>query len=269
MKKYLIEIAKVTFKGGLRDKVLITLIVISILCFLLIVPSISSLSMRQVREVSVSLSLSIISFVSLVLTIFISVNLVYKDMEKRYSQFIISTPVTRDTYIIGKFLGLFLIIGFSILVLSMFSISGIFIASRLYESQLPMLWGNYAISILFEFISLMIVASVAILFSSFSTNVFLPLFATIGSYIIGNSTQMVMDYIKSPYGRELPSLSIYISKFAYYIFPNLSAFDLKVNSIYSIPLSINHLSISFLYGLLYIIIILSLSVIIFHHRELI
>lgn len=268
MIKNISEINYITFKGGIRDKVFITLVVISILSFLLLIPSISSLSMRQVREVAVSLSLSLVSFVSLVLTIFIAINLVYKDMEKRYLNYIISTPITREYYILGKYFGLFTIIGFCILVLSLFSVIGITIASKLYESRTPMLWSNYFMSIFFDFISLMIIASISLLSSSFSTNIFVPLFVTIGTYIVGNTTQMVMDYIKSPYGKELPLISIYLSKLAYYLFPNLTAFDIKVKAIYGIPLSFNYIIVTFLYGIVYIVIILSLTVLIFRKKEI-
>lgn len=263
-----LEIAGVTFKGGVRDRVFITLVIVSILCFVILVPSVSSLSMRQVREVAVSLSLSIISFVSLILTIFLGVNLVYRNIERRFAHSVISLPVSREKYILGKFIGLFSIMGSGLIIMSVFSVVGITIASKLYQSDIPMLWENFIAAVFFEFIILIIISSISIFFSSFSTNLFLPLFATIGTYIIGNVTQPVMDYINSPYGERLPMSSIYISTIVYYIFPNLSAFDLKFNAIYSRPISPMYMVTAIAYAALYIIIILSLSALIFRKREL-
>ncbi len=264
----ILEIAKITFKGGMRDKVFITLLAVSILCFIILVPAISSLSMRQPREVSVGLSLSIISFVSLILTIFLGVNLVYRDMERRFAHPVISMPVSREAFILGKFLGLSGIIGSGVAILSAFSLIGITIASRLYQSSIPMSYENFIAAVFFEFIALIIVASASILFSSFSTNLFLPLFATVGVYIIGNVTQAVMDYINSPHGTKLPSPSIYLSKTAYYIFPNLTALDFKFNAIYSLPTSPAYMLTVLSYAILYIIIVLGISVLIFRRREL-
>ncbi|MFA4828048.1 MAG: ABC transporter permease subunit [Thermodesulfovibrionales bacterium] len=263
-----LEIAGVTFNGGVRDRVFITLVIVSILCFVVLVPSVSSLSMRQVREVAVSLSLSIISFVALILTVFLGVNLVYRDIERRFAHSVISLPVSREKYIFGKFIGLFSIIGSGLIIMSVFSVIGITIASKLYQSDIPMLWGYFTAAVFFEFIMLIIISSISIFFSSFSTNLFLPLFATIGAYIIGNVTQPVMDYINSPYGQKVPVSIVYISKLAYYIFPNLSAFDLKFNAIYSRPVSPMYMVTAIAYAALYIIIVLGLSMLIFRRREL-
>lgn len=266
--KTVLEIARITFKGGLRDKVFITLIVISLLCFLILVPTVSSLSMRQVREVAVSLSLSIVSFISFVLTVFLGTNLVYMDIERKFTYSVISLPVSREEYIIGKFLGLSSIVGVAIVILSLFSSFGISIAAQIYPSSLPMLWENFLVAVFFEFIILIIVAAICILFSSFSTNLFVTLFATLGFYLVGNATQTVMDYVKSSYGKSLPQVSIYLSRIAYYIFPNLSVLDFKFYAIYSLPVPPGYMFTVLSYALLYTFIVLGSSLLIFRRREL-
>lgn len=262
------EISKITFKGGIRDKVFITLIIISLISFLFVVPSISSMSMRQVREVSVGLSLTIISFISLILTIFLGINLVYRDMDRRFVHFTLSMPIGRDEYIIGKFMGLCAIIGTGFLILSLSSTIGITISSNIAKSGAVMAWENFIAALFLDFLSLVIIASISTLFSAFSTSIFLPLFASLGFYIAGNSIQTVSEYIKSSYGENLPFLSVLISKIAYYILPNLTAFDLKFNAIYGIPLSFGYLLSVIGYGLIYIVIIMSLTILIFRGREL-
>ncbi len=261
-------IAKVTLTGGRRDKVFITLIFISVISFLAVIPAASSLSMRQVREVAVNLSLSTISFVSLVLTVFFGVHLIYRDMEQRFVHAVLPLPISRGSYLIGKFLGLSAILAIGLTILSLFSSIGILIASATYKSQIPMLWENYVAAVFFEYLELLILASFAVFFSSFSTTVFLPLFSTVSVYIIGNVTQSVAEYIASPYGQKLPRFSIYISKAVYYIFPNLTAFDLKAKAIYSLRMSFSDLSFIFLYAVLYILIILSASLLVFRRREI-
>ncbi|MEW6067188.1 MAG: ABC transporter permease subunit [Nitrospirota bacterium] len=263
-----LEVARITFKGGIRDKIFITLLVVSILCFIILVPAISSLSMRQVREVSVSMSLSIISFISLVLTVFLGVNLVYRDIERRFSHSVISMPISREAYILGKFLGLSAIIGAAVIILSFFSSIGIIITSTFYKSTIPMLWENFLAAIFFETFILVIVAAISIFFSSFSSNIFLPLFATIGFYVIGNVTQAVMDYIQGTSGKNLPAMSVYISKIAYYIFPNLTALDFKFNAIYGLSISPVYIVMIFLYAIFYTAIVIGISLLIFRKREL-
>lgn len=262
------NILGITFVGGRRDKVFLTLVIISVLFFLAIVPSVSALSMRQVREVASGLSLSIISFISLVLTIFLGVNLVYRDIERKFVNTVLSLPVSRESYILGKFLGLSSIIAAAMLILSFFASAGIVIASAIHKSQGTMPWSTFALAVFFEYMSLLVIASFSIFFSSFSTNMFLPLFATIAVYVIGNVTQPVMDYITGPYGQKLPAISIYVSKAVYYIFPNLSAFDMKFKAIYSLPIALKDVFSVFSYAVIYTVIIISFSVLIFRKRDM-
>lgn len=267
MKKAL-ELAKVTFIGGVRDKVFITLIIISFLCFMIFIPAASSMSMRQVREVAVSLSLSVISIVSLVLTVFLGVNLVYRDIEKRTAHSIIALPVSRESYIVGKYLGLLGIVGTGLFILSVCAAAGVLVASGIGRASLPMLWENYLAALFFEFIVLSITAAVSVFFSTFSTNVFIPLFATLGVYVIGSASQAVMDYLKSPNGGDLPAVTHYLCQAAYYVFPNLAAFDFKFHAIYSMAMEPGVMAFVAAYGLLYVSGVIGLSMIAFRKREL-
>jgi len=54
----------------------------------------------------------------------------------------------------------------------------------------------------------------------------------------------------------------------YYILPNFSAFDLKVNAIYGLPLAVSGLLLSIGYALVYGGIILALAAMIFARREM-
>jgi ABC-type transport system involved in multi-copper enzyme maturation permease subunit len=224
--------------------------------------------MRQVQEVAVSLSLSIISFVSLILTVFLGVNLVYRDIEKRLAHTVVSLPISRESYLVGKFIGLLWIVGAGMVLLSLFSVGGITIASLIHPSSVPMRWENFVAAVFFEYLALSIVASFAVFFSSFSTNIFLPLFATIGMYVAGGVTQTVMEYLRTSYAKDLPAASMYLSKVAYYIFPNLSAFDLKFHAIYNLELSVPAMATTFLYAVLYITVVVCCSLLVFRKREL-
>ncbi|MEM4711328.1 MAG: ABC transporter permease [Candidatus Woesearchaeota archaeon] len=268
MYKKVLNFAFITFKGGLRTKLFITVLVLSMIAFLLFIPAFSSLSMRQVREVATSLCLSLISFVSIVLTIFLGINLIYKDLENKIVYFALSQPVSRDIYIIGKYIGLSLIIVVSILILSLSSVICLMIADKLYEADLTIRWFNYFVAIVMESIKTLILGSFVLFFTSFSTNIFLPIFGSIGIYIIGTVIQTVYDYINSIYGKELPYITILISKFAYFILPNLSLYDYKFIAVYNLNISYNILLWSITYGFLYILIMLSIAALIFRKREL-
>ncbi len=73
-----------------------------------------------------------------------------------------------------------MILVLSAAILSGFSIITLLISDSLYEGDLPVNWENYILSIFMEFIKSLVLAGFAMLFSSFSTNLFLPLFGTMG-----------------------------------------------------------------------------------------
>jgi hypothetical protein len=113
-----------------------------------------------------------------------------------------------------------------------------------------------------------VLVSISFLLSSVSTSFFLPVFGTISAFLAGCATQQVYDFIHSPSGRTLSPIVRKAASFFYYVLPNFSAFDLKVNAIYGIPLSVHGLLYTGAYFASYVCITLSLAVIIFVRREL-
>ena len=262
------NLAILTFKGGLRTKVFITLVVLSVFASLIIIPSFASFSMRQVREVATSLSLSMISFVLLVLSLFLGIHLIYRDIEQRITYFTLSLPISREVYLLGKFAGICLILIFSGAILTAFSSLTLLISDRLYGADLPVIWENYFASVLMEIIKTILILAFLMLFSSFSTNVFLPLFGTIGIYIIGNVSQSVYDYIQTAYAKKLPYITVLMTKVVYYLLPNLSLYDYKFYAVYNLKISVGNLFIAMVYWILSMAISLSLALLVFRKREM-
>lgn len=262
------SLSSITFKGGLRTKVFQSLLVISIISFVIIIPSFASFSMRQIREVATSLNLSLISFIMLVLTIFLGVQIFYRDIENRSAHLTLSKPLSRDTFVLGKFSGFVAILGLSVALLTLFSIITLLIADNMYKADLPIRWENYLLSLFMEFVKIILIGSFAVLFSSFSTNLFLPLFGTLGVYIIGSASQSVYDYLQTAYGAKLPAVTVVLVKAVYYILPNLSLFDYKFTAIYNLSVNIGTALYSTLYAVLYITVNLSISIIVFRKREM-
>ncbi|MEK6589217.1 MAG: ABC transporter permease [Nitrospinota bacterium] len=258
----------ITFKGGIRDR---TILGIVLLAFLLLIstPLFSSFSMRQILAVAVDYNLSTISFIGIILSIFAGINLIARDIDRRSIYTVISLPISRSQYLIAKFLGLVFIIIFSLLILTIFGSISILLTSHLYPQDLnsDIHWYKFFLSIFYIILKLIIITSAVFLFTSFTTSPFLPLILSFIFYFIGESTEEVKTFIEG-IGREKTSPIIKaVAQFAYYIFPNLSAFDLKPHAIYGLPLDYRALFFVFLYGIFYTGVILTLSVIIFSRRE--
>jgi Cu-processing system permease protein len=122
--------------------------------------------------------------------------------------------------------------------------------------------------ILFDALKYILLIAVAFLFSTVSTSFFLPVFGTIATFLAGGVTQRVYEYIHSPASKNVSPVVKQIASGLYYLLPNFSAFDLKVNTIYSLPVPVNGLLMTFAYFVVYVGILLSLAAAIFLRREM-
>lgn len=266
--KKILTLAYITFKGGIRDR---TIHGIVILAFLLLIstPLFSSFSMRQVIAVAVDYNLSTISFIGILLSVFAGINLITKDIDRRSIYTVVSLPISRSQYLIAKFLGLMCIIFFSLIILAIFGGISVILTSYLYPQDInsEIYWYKLFLSVFYTGLKLLIITSAVFLFSSFATSTFLPLALSFIFYFIGESTEEVKIFIEGIGKEKISPIVKIIAQFAYYIFPNLSAFDLKPHAIYGLPLDYSNLIYIFFYGIFYTGIILTLSIIIFGKRE--
>lgn len=265
--KNIYTLLSVCLKGALRDRVLHAVLGIALLLFLL-VPALSLFSMRQVQQMAITLSLSVISVVLLVVTTMLGGFSVWRDVERRYTASVMGLPVSRSGYLLGKFTGIATVLFVTAGLLAIVSAGGIFFASTLYPSELPILWENMLVAIVADFCKYTLLSSIALLFSSLSTSFFLPVFGTLAIYLAGNASQGVMEYVSGDYGRTLSFSTKMIVQGLYYVLPNFSAFNFKVQAVYALPLSLEGMCLTFLYFLIYLSVVLSISVWIFGRREL-
>jgi Cu-processing system permease protein len=262
----MLQIFLVTFKGIFRDRVFRGIMMAGIL--FPVIPLASSLSMRQVTELSISLSLSLLSFTLLLLSIFLGGTSLWKDIERRYTFSVLSLPITRASYFLGKFIG---IACFVLLTTVMFGlISGVVIrvAAGIYPPLRPIVWTNVVMAFAFCSMKYILVVALSFLFSAVSTSFFLPIFGAISLFIVGSATQQVYDYLHASTVINVSPVVKNIANTLYYILPNFSAFDLEVNAVYGISLSPTGMVWTCLYFVIYTAVLLTLSAIIFSRREM-
>jgi Cu-processing system permease protein len=258
---------KLTLKWAFRDRLFHAVLVTS-LFLLLLVFVFSSFSMRQVQELSITLSLSFISFILLLLSTLMGASSVWRDIEKRYSDSALGLPLSRTSYIVAKFFGIALFIMLCAAMLWIVACFVINISSATYPSKTPIHWLTIFTAIAADVLKYILLTAVALLFSSLSTSFFLPYFATISIYLAGSASQEVYEYVSGNFGKTLSLPAMWIIKGVYYLIPNFSAFNLKVQAIYGLPLATSGLALTFLYFLIYTSFLLLISVWIFSRRQL-
>lgn len=262
----MLQIIIVTFKGIFRDRVFRGIAICAI--FFLLIPSVSALSMRQVVELSITLTLSLLSVMMLLLSVFLGGSSLWKDMERRYTYSVLGLPVSRTEFLLGKFFGIAAFMLVTSIILGVVGTAVIKYISILYPPLRPVIWPNVLFSILFIVLKYILLVAFAFLLSTVSSSFFLPIFGTLSIFFVGSAAQQVYDFLNSP---SAQNYSPFIKKAVtglYYVLPNLSAFDLSANAAYGVSLSASGVALTIIYFIVYTAIILTVSAMVFARREM-
>lgn len=256
----------ITLKGIFRDRIFQGIMVTAIM--FLSIPYVASLSMRQVAELSITLSLSLISFILLLLSVFLGGTTLWKDIERRYTFSVLSLPLTRSAYLLGRFFGVALFLLLTALLLGAVSLVMVKITAALYPASRQLVWSTIFLSVVLDACKYVLLVAVAMLFSTVSTSFFLPIFGTIAVFLAGSATQQVYDYLHSAAAVHIAPTALWAGNLVYYLLPNFSAFNLKVNAIYSLPLNPGGILLTLGYWVVYLAILLGGAALILGRREM-
>lgn len=243
------------FREAVRDRILYNLI----LFVLLITVSaifLGELTAGQEARVIVNLGLSSILIFGTFISIFVGVSLVWKEIEKKTVYSIFSKPVGRGEFIIGKYLGLCLTLFVNVAVMG----AGVTLA-LLYVNGGGLIGAIWP-AILLIFLELTILTAIAIMFSSFSTPA-LSALLTFFVFVIGHFSASLRDL-----AQEMGSTTARLVFDAiYYLLPNLSHFSFITESSNGMTPPPAMIGGSLLYALIYDLVILTITVVIFSRRN--
>lgn len=260
------NIFKLTISGVLRDRVFI--VIIASICLYLFVPIFSFLNMREIKETSITLSLTLNSFILLLLSILGGVSTIWRDIEKKHLYTLLSHPVSRTGYFLGRFFG-FAFIMLVITVLNFLIAFLLAFASYKISNHIMMpSFYNLFIAFFFSFLKFTMVMAFCFLFSTFSTSFFLPFFVTIAIYLVGNASQNIYDFVVLSKDTEYPKIFVSIIKIIHFLLPNLSSFDFTIFAAYGIPIELRGVLFTLFYFIVYITIVLTLSLVIFNKKDI-
>ena len=247
-------IALNTFRETVREKVLYNLLFFALL---MIGSSVllSTLTIGEQSKIIMDIGLASINIFGILIAIFVGIGLVSKEIEKKTIYTIISKPIYRYQFLLGKYLGLLitLFVNTSIMVTGFFGV----LLLMTYNITPDMIK-----AILLIFVELMVVTAVALMFSTFTTSLLSAIF-TISIYIIGH----LLGDLKAFAAKLGNPVITFLLDALYYILPNLENFNIKGEVVHNIALDPSFMVMSVLYGLLYITMILLSSVIIFQRRD--
>src|ERR1700682_44246 len=210
-----VAIARNAFREAVRDRVLYNLIIFALL---LIAGAIflGELSAGQEAKIIVDLGLSAILLFGVFIAIFVGVGLVYKEIERRTLYAILSKPVGRGEFLLGKYLGLCLTLFVNVSIMGLGLSLALIFLKRGFDPLIARIWP----AILLIYLELMILTGVALLFSSFSSPA-LSALLTFFIFVIGHFSSDLKSLSSSMGSRSASWLFAAI----YYLLPNLANYS--------------------------------------------
>jgi ABC-type transport system involved in multi-copper enzyme maturation permease subunit len=247
-----------TFREAVRDRVLYNLVFFALM---MIGASIlvGQISIGIERLVIVNLGLTAISVFGLVMSIFIGVGLVYKEIEKRTLYTLLAKPVRRWQFLVGKYWGLLL----TLVVNTFFMALGL--AAALFYVGRPFVRSDGAIlvAIYFTLLEFALVTAVALFFSCFSSPMLSTLF-TLGIYITGIFVGDIRNVAEFTRNQGI----IYVTRFLYYVVPNFHNFNAIAAAAHGEAIPFALFWQNTLYAVLYVVLVLIVSSAVFSYRNL-
>ncbi|MBM3305423.1 MAG: hypothetical protein FJY79_05715 [Candidatus Aminicenantes bacterium] len=249
-------IAGITFKEAKRDRVLYLL-------FFFAAAGIAAsrvlalLTVGDRVKIIKDVGLASISVFGVLMAVLIGTGLVYKEIDKKTIFTLLSKPLHRAQFILGKFLGLVLTLFVMTACMTAIFLALLFLHTQRFE-------GAMLVAVAYIFLELVLITAVAILFSSFSTPILSSLFS-LAFYLIGHLSwglELIIRKMAPGAGRTLVR--------ALYVFlPDLENFNFKTEVVHGLPIPPAIFLSSFLYGAFYTAFILGLAVLIFRRRDFI
>ena len=247
--------ARNTFREAVRDRVLYNLVL-----FVLLITAaavfLGDLTAGYEARVIVNMGLGAALVFGAFIAIFVGVSLVSKEIEKRTVYAILSKPLGRGEFITGKYLGLCLTLLVNIIVMG----AGISLALLYVQGSrfIPSVWCALGL-IFFE---LTILTAAAILFSSFSSPA-LSALLTFFIFVIGHFSASLKE-LALALGSQAAKVFF---ESLYYVLPNLSNFAFITPAAHGQIPAAGFAAAAAVYALVYVIVLLSASVLVFSRRN--
>src|SRR5437588_6017228 len=169
------SIAYNTYREAVRDRVLYKLIFFALL-MVAAAPLFGTISIGLERIIMVNLGLSAITIFGVVIAVFIGTGLVSKEIDKKTLYTVLSRPVRRWEFILGKYFGL----AGTLAVNTFFMAIGFFVALLYVTHSFNRADVSLFAALYFIGLELLMVTAIAMLFSSFSS----PLFSSVFSFAL-------------------------------------------------------------------------------------
>ncbi len=249
------NIALNTFRESIRGKLLYIVLIFGVI---LIVSTyiLSPLSVGAAKDkIITDVGLAFISFFGVMTAVIAGSTLVNKEVDKKAIYMVLTRPVSRLQYLLGKFFGI--MTALILMVVAMSVVMGVVIViggGSITEGILAALF--------LSFIEMAVICSVVLFFSTFTTPI-LTFFFTICLFAAGSLSSDLRVFAEK-FGSG--TMKIIIDLF-YYILPNLKLFNLRHEAVHGIAFQYSDILLTTVYAAIYSSVIIYFSYLVFSKKE--
>jgi ABC-type transport system involved in multi-copper enzyme maturation permease subunit len=246
-----------TFREAVRDRVLYNLILF-VLLLVASAPLFGEISIGLERLILVNVGLSSISLFGVIIAIFVGIGLVSKEIEKKTLYTILSRPVRRWEFIVGKYFGLLM----TLVVNTALMTVGFYIALLVTADGLKRTDALLLVAIYFIILQFMMMVALTLLFSSFSTPIFSAIFA-FALFVIGTFAEDVKNFAALSQG-----VLKWLATGAAYVVPNFASLNVISQTAHDQAVGSGLIWSNTVYAVLYSAAVTAGAVLIFERRNL-
>jgi ABC-type transport system involved in multi-copper enzyme maturation permease subunit len=208
------------------------------------------------QKIFLDLGLGAISLLGAIVAIFVGTGLINKEIEKRTVLILIPKPLSRAEFIIGKHLGLSAVLG--VMLTSMTLVYLLLLSwSKVNYQAFPLI-----ISVVYLFLKLALLVSLAITFGVFTSSILATLLS-FGIYCMGHISKDLLELGAISKNESIAN----ITQTLYLLLPDLERFNFRNDAVYGILPSVETLLSNAAYGILYTGLLLGISILIFSRRQ--
>lgn len=243
-----------TVREAVRNKILYVLLFFS----LLVIGAgvlVGSLSYVESDRILQDIGLAAIRLFGVALAIFVGIQLIHKEVERKTVYTILSKPISRAEFLVGKFLGL---------TLTIWMLAGVMMAAfgAISLATGAPLSASHAAFFVLMAAELALVVAIATLFSAFTTPMLAALFTT-GTWMVGQLTRDLRDLGAAS---ESPAIELGTA-LLHRLLPDLESFNLAIEAAHQLPVTASDVALPLVYGAGYLAVLLLLAIFLFDRRD--
>ena len=256
------------FKEGVRDRVLYAIAGFAIL---LVIASIliGQITAGQDLKIIKDLGLVAIELAGVVMTVFIGVGLVAKEIDRRSIFSLLAKPLPRWELVVGKYLGLVLTLGVNVagMTLAFYGVLAWLWWSSPEAIRLswdaPALDPRLIVAVLMIMTELALLTAIALFFSTFTSSGLISVVFTLGLFVAGLSSPELRHFADASDSKVLSTVVSAVG----WVVPAFSLYDYKNDVVHGLSWSIGRVGYAVLYASVYVGALIAGAVALFSRRE--